>query len=395
MRDLVLLLTARCNLACAYCWQAGREARSDMEWEVARRAIDLLTSSPASPALLALTGGEPLAARSLFRRCVEHARSRFPSPAALRILASTNGTLLDDDLVRFLARHDVTLQVSCDGAGQALRAPGTETAVDAGLRLLAATDPSWFRRRVRAALTLTPENLPLLADSVAWLLERGVPEIAVDAVPEARWPPGPEVEAELDRQLRRAATALRALEPAPRRPALSLLQAPPPRALPDEGAPWCRAGAPESVAVDPSGVAWGCPLAPSSMQRATPAGRAVSEALRLGDVREDLRPLLASLSDRARSVRALTHRRSKRSPIAGCGDCPHVETCSPCPLAAARGAGGDDPDVVPAVTCALSRASARVRKEAGLESRLWPLAGSSWLPAAPPQDRLPGLGGAP
>lgn len=396
MRHLVLVLTSRCNLACSYCYEAGRSLQPDLGEDVARAAIDLLAGSTASPALLALTGGEPLVVAALFRRCVEHARARFPSPAALRIVASTNGTLLDEELVLFLARHDVALQVSCDGAGQELRATGTGEALDGALRLLAACEPSWFRRQVRVAITLTPANLPLLAESVSRLLARGVPEIAVDAVTAAEWPPGPELEAELDRQLARIDAEWRALAPWARHPPLALLRDPPPRRLPGETSAWCRAAAPESIAVDPAGVAWGCPLALPSMQRLTPAGSAIAGALRLGDVRDPgLASRAAALPARAAAVRALTHRRGKRSKLADCGACPHLLTCSPCPLASARVPGGEDPDFVPAITCALARASARVRGRAAPAPGLWPIgSGLRWTPG-PRRDTLGDSGGSP
>ncbi len=362
MRDLVLLLTDRCNLCCSYCWQEGRSSRQEMTWDVARTALELLLCSPRAPRLLVLSGGEPLLAGDLFRRCVELARARFPSPADLRIAASTNGTLFGDHLVRFLAANDVALQVSYDGAGQEQRAPGTAPAVAAALRRLGELEPEWFGRRVRVALTLTPATLPLLASSIASILGLGVRDVAVAAVTAAEWPPGPALESELDRQLERIVAAWRDLGPEAGASPVSLLREPASRSLPAEDAAWCRAAVPESVAVDPGGAVWGCPSAASSMQRLSPAVVPISEALFLGDVRDpDLPSRLAALPVRARSARALTHRRGKRSELAECGTCEHLLTCSPCALAAARVPGGADPDLVPTITCALSRASARAR----------------------------------
>lgn len=362
MRDLVLLLTARCNLSCSYCWQEGRSSRQEMTWDVARTALELLLSSPRAPRLLVLSGGEPLLAGDLFRRCVEYVRARFPSSADLRIAVSTNGTLLDDDLVRFLAGNDVALQVSYDGSGQDERAPGTAAPVAAALRRLGELEPVWFGRRVRVALTLTPATLPLLARSVDSILALGVRDVAVAAVTAAEWPAGPALEAELDHQLKRIVAAWRSLGPEAGAPPVSLLREPSPRSLPSETVVWCRAAAPESVAVDPGGSVWGCPSAASSMQRLSPAMEPISKALLLGDVRDPGLPSrLAGLPARAQSARALTHRGSKRSELAACDDCEHLAICSPCPLAAARVPGAADPDLIPTITCALTRASARAR----------------------------------
>lgn len=369
MRDLVLLLTARCNLSCSYCYQAGRGAQPDMTWEVARAAIDRLLTSPPERALLAFSGGEPFLAELLFRRCVAYARERTPPPTELRIEAATNGTRAGDDLVRFLSTNDVALQVSYDGLGQERRAAGTEPDVSAALRRMAELEPSWFRTKVRVALTLTPETLPGLAASVESILRLGVRDVAVAAATAGAWPPGPVLEAELDRQLARVAAACTAFLPGWSGTPVALLREPSPRALPSEAEAWCRAAAPGSVAVDPAGVVWACPSSAASMQRLSPAGREISDALRVGRLTDpDLDARLAALPERARSSRALTHRRRKRSELAECGTCPHVAACTPCALAAARVPGGADPDLVPAVTCALTRAAARAR--AALPPRL-------------------------
>ena len=59
LRSLSLLLTARCNLACAYCYQDARNGQS-MPWSVARAALDHLLDSPEPIVEVSFTGGEPL-----------------------------------------------------------------------------------------------------------------------------------------------------------------------------------------------------------------------------------------------------------------------------------------------------------------------------------------------
>ena len=102
-RQLVLILTGRCNAACAYCFEAGRTEHGDLPWDVARRAIDVFLAPLPREALLSFTGGEPLLAFGLLRRCVRHARRRAAPGTALAIAVPTNGTRLPRHLVRFLA----------------------------------------------------------------------------------------------------------------------------------------------------------------------------------------------------------------------------------------------------------------------------------------------------
>jgi sulfatase maturation enzyme AslB (radical SAM superfamily) len=333
-----------------------------MEEEVALLAIDLLLAPRPPRARLGLNGGEPLLARPLARRCIEEARRRTPVCTTLEIGLTTNGTRLDDDIALFLARHDVALQVSFDGAGQELRAAGTRPAVESGLRRLAQLEPEWFGRRVRVALTLTPANLPLLSESIAAVAALGVPDIAITPARGVDWPPATEVEAVLDRQLGSIAASGDEYRRADGIHRVELFRAPSPRRLPDDEGPWCAAASPLGFAVDPDGIAWACPSFAGSTQLFPPAGEAVSSALRLGDVRDTaFHPNLADLPRRAAALPSLTRRRAKRSALAECGPCPLLAVCLHCPAAAAREPGPPDPDLVPAAACALTRAAARAR----------------------------------
>jgi uncharacterized protein len=62
-----------------------------------------------------LSGGEPTLEPALLRRCVEYLRSAAPPGFAVDCSLATNGTLVDDDLLAFLADHDVGLDLSFDG----------------------------------------------------------------------------------------------------------------------------------------------------------------------------------------------------------------------------------------------------------------------------------------
>ncbi len=361
-RELVLILTGRCNAACSYCFEAGRPEHGDLPWDAARRAIDVLLALRPREALLAFTGGEPLLAVGLLRRCIRHARRCVGPGTSLTFAVTTNGTVLPRETARFLAEHDVALTVSFDGSGQELRAPGTRHRIEGVLQRLARSAPEWFRRQVRVTLTLTPDNLPLLAESVAAILAQGVPEITVAPAAGPRWPPGPEIESELDRQLARIVTLVPAAHSGEREHPVTLLREPATRELPSDGMLWCSAGSPDGFAVAPDGTAWGCPWWAKSLQRLPAAAEPVAEALFLGDVRDPgFEDRLAALPTRAAGIRVLTHRRSKRSSLAECGSCPLLSLCPACPAGTVREPGNTDPDLVPAAVCALTRASARAR----------------------------------
>lgn len=357
-----LILTPRCNLACSYCYEAGRSPCADLPWEAAEAAIDLVLLAHPPSARVGFTGGEPFLAAPLLFRCVAHARRCAPPETGLTFSASTNGTLVDDALARFLAENDFDLQVSWDGAAQELRAPGTSATVEAGVRRLAAADPGWFRRRVRVAFTLTPENLPLLAASVETFLAAGIRNVVVAPAEGIAWPSAERIETELDRAFAGVVKACSPFVLLGEEVPVSVLRPPAVHTWSEEELCPCAAASPLSFAVAPDGVAWGCSTFATSMQRLGPAGLEVARALRLGDVRDpELPRRLEALPGRCAEVPALTHRRSRRSPFDDCASCALLPSCAPCPAAGARAVGNDEPTLVPAADCALARSAARAR----------------------------------
>ena len=103
LRGLDLVLTAECNLRCAYCYQS-RSLRGSMSEDTLRAAVDLVRRSRGPAVTLAFYGGEPLLERALLRRAVEYASGSRPGRSPVRFHLTTNGTLLDADAAAAHAR---------------------------------------------------------------------------------------------------------------------------------------------------------------------------------------------------------------------------------------------------------------------------------------------------
>jgi MoaA/NifB/PqqE/SkfB family radical SAM enzyme len=334
----------------------------DLPWDAAKAALDVLLAPGPASVEIAFTGGEPFLADALLRLCVLYARAAALPGTRLKLSASTNGLLLDEERARFLAANDFDLQVSWDGEAQEERAPGTSAAVREGIARLAAADPEWFRRRVRVAYTLTPTNLALLPASVEALLRAGLRTIVVHPAWGLEWPPAAELERALDEALAEVARACAPLVRAGAAAPVTLLRPPAVHAWGDDRLCPCAAASPATFAVAPDGSAWGCSTFASPMQRLPAAALPVAEALSLGDVRDPpFRSRLASLPARCAGVKALTHRTTRRSPRGECASCSLLAVCAPCPAAGTRVPGTDDPERLPAADCALARSAARAR----------------------------------
>ena len=189
--NLTLCLTHDCNLACAYCY-AGAKRRDAMTWDVAQRAIDFAFGPDDAKRQLGFFGGEPLMQWNLLRRALEYAES-IDTPEGVTLLKTltTNGTLLDDDKLAWLAERDVFLAVSIDGdramhdLTRPLRGGGSSfDACVAGLRRALAVLP-----QTEVIVVPDPRNVWRLADGVKHLAdETGAIRISINPNFYVEWP---------------------------------------------------------------------------------------------------------------------------------------------------------------------------------------------------------------
>lgn len=111
IRSLVLRLTERCNLRCAYCYAAVEREVPDMTPELARRAVELCCP-PGGELRVQFTGGEPLLALETMEAVCALGRE---TGRRLRLSVQTNGTLLTPESCRRLAAVRCAVGVSLDG----------------------------------------------------------------------------------------------------------------------------------------------------------------------------------------------------------------------------------------------------------------------------------------
>ena len=118
------------------------------------------TGNPNVSAQRRFYGGEPTLGMGLVRRCVEYARLRHQN---VTFGLTTNGTLLDDEVTRFLVDHNFALYVSLDGpraihdqARVLAGGGGTFDVISRNLRALKALAPEYYAKRVVFQCTISP-----------------------------------------------------------------------------------------------------------------------------------------------------------------------------------------------------------------------------------------------
>ncbi len=360
-----------------------------MPWPVLRRAIELIADSNDPHPELVLYGGEPLMARELVERAVGLARTLEDRDRPLRIRLSTNGTLLDLDLVDLFDQNRVEVQLSFDGvsAAQNYRSPGTFEVLDRLLHVLKEKRPSFLRNRVRAAVTVSSAAVGYLASSVRYLSDLGVGEIGVTSLfsHDSGWTW--ESTETLDRELERIRSwcAWRLEETGqisflPFRRYLDRSQEDPAKDGSICAVPGCS-----RLVVDVDGTLAPCLLVAPSITPPPPGP--LAEALcRLdrGGVENPWHgPTVGRFETVCRSTGLFHGREHKYSLWGRCHDCVHRENCRPCPVATAWIPGNADPDRIPDHVCAFNRTlAAHRRRMPHTASGLELLRGEAPLPRA-------------
>jgi uncharacterized protein len=119
--QLILQVTQSCNLRCSYCVYSGSyktrtHSQRSMSVDIADKAIDYFMKRSKDNKRIAISfyGGEPLLNIELVKHCVDYIKTRYYGKE-IYFGMTTNGTMLDDDSVAFLADNGFHLIISLDG----------------------------------------------------------------------------------------------------------------------------------------------------------------------------------------------------------------------------------------------------------------------------------------
>lgn len=121
IKALCLHVAHTCNLNCAYCFAGQGKYRGDralMSFEVGKQALDFLIASSGNRTNLEVDffGGEPLMNFEVVKQLVAYARSIEKEHGKnFRFTLTTNGVLLDDDVVEFCNKEMQNVVLSLDG----------------------------------------------------------------------------------------------------------------------------------------------------------------------------------------------------------------------------------------------------------------------------------------
>ena len=121
VKALCLHIAHDCNLACKYCFAEEGEyhgRRALMSLEVGKKALDFLVANSGNRVNLEVDffGGEPLMNWQVVKDLVAYGRSlEEPNNKKFRFTLTTNGVLLDDEVMEFANKEMANIVLSIDG----------------------------------------------------------------------------------------------------------------------------------------------------------------------------------------------------------------------------------------------------------------------------------------
>jgi len=121
VKALCLHIAHTCNLNCAYCFASQGKyqgERAVMSFEVGKQALDYLVANSGTRRNLEVDffGGEPLMNFEVVKQLVAYARSiEKEAGKNFRFTLTTNGLLIDDDVIEFANRECSNVVLSLDG----------------------------------------------------------------------------------------------------------------------------------------------------------------------------------------------------------------------------------------------------------------------------------------
>lgn len=188
-----ICFSEKCNLNCQYCF-VKKTNPYNLDFLFVKKAVDIFLSFPGEEKTITFTTGEPLLNKKLFKRSIDYIlRESKKRKINLYLVATTNGTLMDEDMLEFFNErlgNNFVLNISLDG---------NKKSNDAYRKFKFFPNKSIFdstwkyfqmlpKEKVRVIFTITPSETLRLKENVKFLLENGFKNIDLFPQMLTLWP---------------------------------------------------------------------------------------------------------------------------------------------------------------------------------------------------------------
>jgi len=112
----IIAVTSKCNHRCSYCFTGLQKNRRDMDEDMAKGVVDFIFQSPNPAISMEISGGEPLMNFPVVEFIIEYSKKlnkKFRRDLVYTIV--TNLASMDEDILRYLMKNNVSISTSLDG----------------------------------------------------------------------------------------------------------------------------------------------------------------------------------------------------------------------------------------------------------------------------------------
>lgn len=181
--NFTFILTEECNFNCSYCYQKREKEYIDIS--AVEKAIDFFFPYFKKECSISFSGGEPLLAFEQIEQSLNYIQVKNKTPKKqIQYYITTNGSLINENILRFLNQHKFSLMLGFDGLAQDIsRKKGSfEHIVSIIKKILESPDINLVTNSV-----FTPETIGYLSKSTQFIMELDVPNISFSFSNNSTW----------------------------------------------------------------------------------------------------------------------------------------------------------------------------------------------------------------
>lgn len=200
-KNISFIVTERCQLACKYCYEVGKDYSSDMTFETAKRAVDLILCNDEicnkSAVIWDFIGGEPLLMIDLVSKISDYIIERTKElnhrwKDAYLFSMATNGLLYNSERVqKYIAKHKdhLSISISIDGVRERHNQQRIYSNGEGSFDDVLPNVKQWISDFGFTSVksTIAHDDIKYVKDSVLFLYQLGVTNVHMNTVYEVVW----------------------------------------------------------------------------------------------------------------------------------------------------------------------------------------------------------------
>lgn len=190
--ECTIYLTEACNMQCSYCYEGVHDLKTSMSLTTMEDSVDFIVKQnyPGDKIDIVFLGGEPLLNKKCLYHAIEWIEKKYPKEKELfHYSITTNGTLIDNQLIDFLNRHHFQVSVSIDGNKETHNLNRIASETTDIYEIVLNNLRTMINRKldVSVRMTVTANNSLFLSENIMYFLNLGVEKIHVGLDMLADW----------------------------------------------------------------------------------------------------------------------------------------------------------------------------------------------------------------